>query len=97
MSRDFDGDSQKIREASTAAVTRDLKINPSRWTLAQHQSLENWSMVLALIPDLAHWTPDEKQRLIKLIRAKSAGDEMSYLRQTQRHARLRSEILCLGS
>ena len=54
-------------------------------------------MVLALIPDLAHWTPDEKQRLIKLIRAKSAGDEMSYLRQTQRHARLRSEILCLGS
>jgi hypothetical protein len=97
MALDFDGDSQKIRQAFTAAVTRALKINPSRWTPTQKQALENWSQVLALLPDLARWTPDEKNQLVKIIRAKSANSEMPYLRQTQRHPRLRAELLRLGS
>ena len=97
MARDFNGDSQKIRQASTTAVTKALNINPSRWTPEQKQALENWSLVLAQIPNLTHWTPDEKHQLIKIIRAKSASTEMPYLRQTQHHPRLRSEILRLGS
>jgi hypothetical protein len=97
MTLDFDGDHQKIRQASTTAVTRALKINPARWTPTQKQALENWSLVLALIPDLARWTPNEKNQLTKIIRAKSANDEMPYLRQTQRHPRLRAELLRLGS
>jgi hypothetical protein len=97
MARDFDGDSQKIRRASVAAVTRALRVNPARWTQFQRQSLENWSLVLALIPDLPRWSPEEKRQLIKTSRAKSAPNEMLYLRQTQRHTRLRSEILRLGS
>ena len=97
MAREFDSDSQEIRQASNAAVTRALNINPSRWTPAQRQSLENWSLVLALIPDLARWTPDEKHQLLKIIRAKSARNEMPYLRHTQYHPRLRAELLRLGS
>jgi hypothetical protein len=97
MSREFSGDSQQIRQASTTAVTRALRINPARWTPAQKQSLENWSLILALIPNLARWTPDETQQLIKIIRAKSARNEMPYLRQTQHHPRLRSELLRLAS
>jgi hypothetical protein len=97
MARDFNGDSHKIRQASTAAVTRALKINPRRWTQTQIQSLENWSLILALIPNLTSWTPGEKSQLIKIIRAKSAPNEMTYLHQTQHHARLRAELLRLGS
>jgi hypothetical protein len=97
MSREFNGDSQKIRQASTASITQTLKINPSRWTPAQKQSLENWSLVLAQIPDLLRWTPNEKRQLTKIIQAKSAKTEMPYLRQTQLHPRLRSELLRLGS
>ena len=97
MAREFDGDSQKIREASTAAITRALEIDRARWTPAQQQALENWSLVLALIPGLTRWSPDEKQRLVKIIRAKSAPNEMPYLRQTQHHLRLREELLRLGS
>jgi hypothetical protein len=97
MARDFEGDSRKIRQASTAAVARELNVTPARWTPIQKQSLENWSLVVALIPDLARWTPLEKYQLIKIIRAKSAPSETSYLRQTQRHSRLRSELLRLGS
>jgi hypothetical protein len=97
MARDFDGDCEQIRQASTTAVTRALKLDPAHWTQAQVHSLENWSLVLALIPDLPRWAADEKNQLIKIIRAKSAPNEMSYLRQTQRHPRLRAELLRLGS
>jgi|HubBroStandDraft_1064217.scaffolds.fasta_scaffold00221_23 hypothetical protein len=97
MARELNGESQKIRQASTAAVTRALNINPARWTPAQQQALENWSLVLAQIPNLTRWTPQEKQDVIKIIRAKSAANEMTYLRQTQHHPRLRAELLRLGS
>jgi hypothetical protein len=72
-------------------------VNPARWTQIQRQSLETWSLVLPLIPDLPRWSLKEKRQLIKIIRAKSAINEMLYLRLTQRHARLRSAILRLGS
>jgi hypothetical protein len=61
------------------------------------QSLENWSLILAQIPDLSNWTPAEKHQLVKIIRAKSALNEMPYLRRTQHHPRLRAELLRLGS
>jgi hypothetical protein len=63
----------------------------------QRQALEDWSLVLALIPNLTRWLPDEKQQLVKIIQAKSAASEMPYLRQTQRHSRLRAELLRMGS
>ncbi len=96
MSRKFNGDSQKIRQAS-AAVTQALNLNPTRWTPLQKHSLENWSLVLSEIPDLSRWTRNEKEQLIRIIRAKSAPSEMPYLRQTQYHPRLRSELLRQGS
>jgi hypothetical protein len=97
MAEHFDGDYQQIRNSSVAIVTQALKINPARWTRDQHKSLENWSLVLALIPNLAQWSSNEKHQLIKIIRAKAAPSEMSYLHQSQRHARLRAELLHLGS
>jgi hypothetical protein len=97
MARELNGDSQKIRKASTATVTQALSLNPSRWTPVQNRSLENWSLVLAQIPNLPRWTPEEKGQLIKIIRAKSASTEIPYLRKTQHHPRLRSELLRLGS
>ncbi len=96
MARDFDGDSNKIGHASTVAVSRSLKIDAERWAPVQQQVLGNWSLVLALIPDLPHWTADEKERLVEIIRAKSAPDEMRYLRLTQHHSRLRGALLRLG-
>ncbi|MHB8215115.1 MAG: hypothetical protein ACYDDS_03455 [Candidatus Sulfotelmatobacter sp.] len=97
MAEKFNGDIHKIRNASVAAVIRALNLNPARWTQAQLESLENWSLVLALIPDLARWTTHEKHQLLKLILAKSARNELPYLRQTQLHARLRAALLRLGS
>jgi hypothetical protein len=97
MAHHFNGDHHKIRQSSTNAITRALKINLTNWTQPQIQSLQNWSLILSQIPNLARWTPDEKHRLIKIIRAKSAPTELPYLRQTQHHPRLRAELLRLGS
>ncbi len=97
MARQFNGDSQKFRRASVMNVTRALEINSARWSKAQIQALQNWSLVLALIPGLSRWSRTEKNQLVEIIRAKSAPNEMTYLRQTQGHSRLRAEILRLGS
>ncbi|MFZ0136821.1 MAG: hypothetical protein WAK89_07180 [Candidatus Sulfotelmatobacter sp.] len=97
MAREFNGDSQRIRQASTTTVTKALNLKPTRWTQEQKHSLENWSLVLSEIPNLSHWTRDEKDRLIKIIRAKSAPTELPYLHQTQHHPRLRSALIRLGS
>jgi hypothetical protein len=97
MAREFKGNSQAIRQASVAKISRVLGINPARWTPAEKQALENWSLVLAQVPGLPRWAPQEKRDMVKIIRAKAAHDEMPYLRQTQHHARLRKELLRLGS
>ncbi|MFY9908782.1 MAG: hypothetical protein WAK56_03010, partial [Candidatus Sulfotelmatobacter sp.] len=97
MAQKFAGDINEAREASIAYGMTALSTDRSRFTTAQQDSLQNWSLVLALIPNLAQWTPDEKQQLINIICSKSARSEMRYLRLTQLHTRLRSELLRLGS
>jgi hypothetical protein len=97
MAREFDGDSTNIREASVKKVARALHFNPLRWSTAERRALENWSLILALMPDLGSWSPQEKRDLIKVIRSQTAPDEMRYLHLTQRHQRLRAALLRLGS
>jgi len=97
MAREFGGDSARLREASVHEVSRALDVNLSRWNPAECQAFENWSLVLALIPDLRRWSPQEKHDIAEIIRAQAASDEMRYLRLTQRHPRLRADLLRLGS
>ena len=97
MARKFAGDSQRMRRGAVAEVSRALQIDSSRWNMTERQALENWSLVLALIPNLSLWSPQEKQEAAKIIRALAGPNEMRYLRLTQRHARLRQELLRLGS
>jgi hypothetical protein len=97
MAKLFDGDSNQLRKAFVTCVTDALGIPRSSFTAAQQDSLGNWSLVLALIPALSQWTLEEKRLLIDIIRSKSARSELRYLRQTQLHARLRTELLRLGT
>ena len=97
MARDFGGDSTRIRRASAAEVSRAMDVSLSRWNSAERQAFENWSLVLALIPDLRRWSAKEKQDVIKIIRAQAGFSEMRYLRLTQQHPRLREALLRLGS
>jgi hypothetical protein len=97
MAREFGGDSHRLRRASVAEVSRALGINLSSWNLKERQTFENWSLLLALIPNLKRWSPQEKQGAARIIRAQAGSNEMRYLHLTQRHLRLRAELLRLGS
>jgi len=97
MTREFGGESARIRRASVDEVSRALKIDLSRWNPAERQAFENWSLVLGLIPNLRRWSAQEKQDAGKIILAQAGPNEMRYLRLTQLHPRLREELLRLGS
>ena len=97
MAREFGGDATRITEDSVKRVTRALGVGASDWEEAERHSLEDWSLILAMVPGLRSWSAEEKRGMAEIIRAQSGANEMRYLRLTQRHGRLREELLRLGS
>ena len=97
MAREFAGDAERIRGASTTKVARKLRVNPSRWKEGERKSFESYALVLDLISDLDRWSPQEKRDLVEVIRAKAGRNEAAYLRRMQRHRRLRQALIELGS
>jgi hypothetical protein len=97
MATRFDGYAEKIRAHSAATVARALGISTQHWKEAERLAFENLSLVLALIPDLARWTDDEKGAIARIARAKGGADESRYVRLLQKHRKLREAIIKLGS
>jgi hypothetical protein len=97
MAREFGGDAEKIRRASETNVARALGVNPRRWNALEREALAGFALVLDLLPDLTHWTKNEKRALVAILRAKAGPRESRYLYLMQRHARLRNAILRLGA
>ena len=52
---------------------------------------------LASLTREARWSRDERQMLERIVRAKGAAEETTYLKLMRRHERLRAEIIKLGS
>jgi hypothetical protein len=102
MARDFDGDSILMREHSRRALEKSLDmksggVSTSLWTPLEKAAFENFALVLTDVPGLRAWTREEKEDLVQIIRSKAKPDEMLYLHLTQRHQRLRTALLTLGS
>jgi hypothetical protein len=102
MARDFGGDAVRMREHSRSALERVLfpkggGVSTSSWTPLEKATFENFALVLADVSELRAWTQEEKEDLVRIIRAKAKPDEMLYLHLTQRHQRLRKALLTLGS
>ncbi len=97
MSKHFGGDAQKIRAASVAAVKRALGAGGEKLNEAEERAFSNFALVLALVPGLARWSPEEKLDALRIIRAKAGADELRYLRLLNRHAPLRRAIIALGT
>ncbi len=97
MSAQFDGDASELRRASMATVARALDVKTDRWRADEQRACADLAPLLALIPDLARWSPEEKRLLTRIVRAKAGADELDYLRLLQRHARLRRAIIDLGT
>src|SRR6202158_4039407 len=97
MARDFGGDAVLMREHSRRALEKLLSVSTSSWTPLEKAAFENFALMLSDVPRLHAWTREEKEDLVRIIRAKAKPDEMLYLHLTQRHGRLRKALLRLGS
>lgn len=97
MSARYNGDADKLRRASAAATARALDVRVDGWRTDEQRAFADFALVLALMPDLARWSPTEKRALVRLVRAKAGADEVTYLRRLQEHARLRRAIIALGT
>ena len=56
-----------------------------------------FDLLTSLVTNLNSWRAAEKQLLDRVVRAKSAPEETTYLNLMRRHERLRAEIIKLGS
>ena len=99
MARDFGGDADLMRKQSRHALERILSISTSSSSLTplEKTAFENFALVLTQVPGLRAWTREEKEDLVRIIRAKAKADEMLYLHLSQRHQQLRKALLTLGS
>jgi len=97
MAQEFGGDADLVREHSRRTLERILDVKTSSLSPLERVAFDNFALVLSLVPDLDSWTNEEKNGLLRIIRAKSRPDEMLYLHLTQQHKRLRQALLQLGS
>jgi hypothetical protein len=99
MAREFRGDATLMREKSRRALERVLGVNTSSssWTPLEKKAFDNFALMLTLAPELGDWTKEEKEDLLRVMRAKAKRDEMLYLHLTQRYCQLRKALLRLGS
>jgi hypothetical protein len=97
IARDFDGDADRMRKAAVAQLGRLLDVNPQKLKARERTAFADFATVLSLIPDLPRWTSDDKDSLREIIAAKAGRTEQRYMRLLQKHQRLRTAILKIGS
>ena len=97
MGRRYQGAAMKMRDDAVNSICRRLSIRKNGFSEAGMAVLSDFSVVLALIPDLDDWSKPDKESLVGIIRAKAGAEEVRYLRLMQRHARLREAFIKLGS
>jgi hypothetical protein len=87
MAAKFGGDANRMRSFAAKFVQNTLGIT----------SIGDLPVALLLINDLKGWSADDKNLLREIIKAKAMSPEAQYLHLSQRHERLRDEIIKLGS
>ncbi len=97
MAADFKGDADLIRADAASEIGRMLDIQKVEMSEVQLSVFNDFAVVLLLIPDLNRWTVSEKDALVQIIQAKTGASETLYLKLMQKHKRLRSELIKLGS
>jgi hypothetical protein len=96
MASDFGGDADAIRSDSRKRIARALNMKPERLNDLELRAFDDLALMLALIPDLQHWTKWDKKKVAEIVRAKMSAAESKYARLLQRHVKLRGAIIELG-
>jgi hypothetical protein len=97
MAAEFKGSAERIREAAVKTLSDVLGIRSRDWRETELTALSDFAVLSTMIPNLGRWTAEEKRQLVQIIQAKAGRDEAKYLKLMQKHARLRQEVIRLGS
>lgn len=97
MGSKFGGNAERFREESVKKLNGILGLSLRDWRAAELPALSDFAVTLFLVEDLSEWRDIEKRALVRVIRAKAGPNESSYLKLMQKHARLRSALIKLGS
>ena len=72
---------------------RLLNARLPRQTSAEiHAAWKDWAPLVAILPDIEHWSREERVNLAKVISAKGGPRDTDYLAQFDRHPRLGSAL-----
>jgi hypothetical protein len=97
MRQEAGGDAARHRERARRRVAAALGRSAERLPRREAKAFEDFALVLDLVPDLRHWTKAEKDAVLGVVKAKAGPSERSYLARLSAHARLRRELIRLGS
>jgi hypothetical protein len=97
MAERFKGDAGRMRSETVKDLTRTLGLSLNLWQEFEISALSAFAVTLSLVEDLQRWSQNEKDGLVRIIRAKAATEESRYLKLMQQHPRLRSAMIKLGS
>lgn len=97
MAERFKGDAGRMRSETVKDLARTLGLSLNLWQEFEISALSDFAVTLSLVEDLHRWSQNEKDALVKIIRSKASTEESKYLRLMQKHARLRSAMIKLGS
>jgi hypothetical protein len=88
----YGGDPDEARRRASSRVARLLSLRAPA-----SRSFENLALLLDAVADFPRWSRAERAALVEIVRAKDGAEEIRYLRLLQRHARLRTALIRLGS
>jgi hypothetical protein len=97
MREAFAGDAGRMRQAASAALSQWLKVDLASWSAVERGAFDNFAILARVAPEMKHWKRHQQQSLLEIIRAKSAPDEIVYLRMLRQHESLRETLLRIGS
>jgi hypothetical protein len=90
MRKRFGGDATRMRDEAMANVNELCRTKKVSYS-------EGLTICLLMIPGVKSWTTDERRLLARILDAKQSGTETNYLRLMQKHSRLRTGLIKLGS
>ena len=97
MAQRYMGDSARMRREAGERLARVLGLGGKDLAPYESRIWSDFTVALALIPNLNQWSKRDKSTLKQLISAKAGVNEMRYLKSMQRHERLRREFIRLGN
>jgi hypothetical protein len=90
MMKRFRGEVKRMREEAMANVNELCGTKNASYS-------EGLAICLLMIPSVKSWATDERKLLARILAEKQSGTETNYLRLMQKHSRLRTGLIKLGS